>query len=69
MGNYEKTKRFKKGEELQKKALEKYGKENTTTIGHSQGSILARKLGKDSKEIINLNPAYMGEKRKKMSII
>lgn len=62
LGNYEKTDRYKKGKSIQDKAEAKYGAENISTLGHSQGSILARKLGKDTKEIINVNPAYLLEK-------
>jgi hypothetical protein len=43
----------------------KYGKQNISTLGHSQGSVLSRKLGKGTKEIINVNPAYTGEKPQK----
>lgn len=62
LGLYETTSRYKKGKALQEKAYEKYGKENITTVGHSQGAVLARKLGHDSKEVITLNPAYLGER-------
>jgi len=60
-GLYNFTNRYKTGKKIQDKASKKYGKENISTLGHSQGSVLSRKLGQDSKEIINLNPAYMGE--------
>ena len=46
---------FKKAEETQRKAEEKYGTENLTTIGHSKGSIHAEKFGKRGKQIITLN--------------
>ena len=62
IGAYERTNRFKKGKAVQDKAEAKYGKQNISTLGHSQGAILARKLGKDTKEIINVNPAYGFEK-------
>jgi len=61
MGLYDYTDRYKQGAETQKKAETKYGKENISTIGHSQGAVLSRKLGQDTKEIINVNPAWMGE--------
>jgi hypothetical protein len=61
LGMYEYTSRFKKGKSVQDKAEAKYGKKNISTLGHSQGSILSRKLGKDTKEIINVNPAYIFE--------
>jgi hypothetical protein len=65
VGNYENTDRYKRGEKVQKAAEKKYGKENISTIGHSQGAVLSRKLGKDTKEVINVNPAYKGEKQAK----
>ena len=58
LGLYGYTKRAKKGKKTQKEVEEKYGKQNLSTIGHSQGSINAREYGKNSKEIINLNEAY-----------
>ena len=61
-GTYKDTTRYKRGKNLQNKAEAKYGKENISTLGHSQGAILARDLGEDTKEIINVNPAYLGEK-------
>lgn len=60
-GQYEKTKRFKDSKAVQEAAEKKYGNQNISTIGHSQGAILARKLGKNTKEIINLNPFNTGE--------
>ena len=60
-GAYNFTNRYKTGKEIQERAEEKYGSQNVSTLGHSQGGVLARKLGGNSKEIINLNPAYMGE--------
>ena len=62
LGMYDSTERFNNGKKVQDAVYGKYGKENVSTVGHSQGSILARRLGKDSKEIININPAYLGEK-------
>ena len=47
--------RYKHSLEIQKKAEEKYGKDNVSTVGHSLGSYLSSKVGKDSKEVINLN--------------
>ena len=64
-GLYKYTNRYKQGKKLQQRAEAKYGTANTDTIGHSQGAILARELGKDTKNVITLNPAYMGEKEGK----
>jgi hypothetical protein len=65
VGAYDYTPRFKKGKSVQDKAEKKYKKENISTIAHSQGSIIARKVGADTKEVINVNPAYTFEKPKK----
>jgi len=62
MGLYKYTPRYKEGKKLQEATEHKYGSENVSTLGHSQGSHLAREHGQNSKEIINLNPAYKGEK-------
>ena len=53
--NYKGGKRFKHAERIQKLAEDKYGKDNTYTFGHSLGSTISNEVGKDSKEIINLN--------------
>jgi hypothetical protein len=62
VGAYDMTERFKQGRDVQEKAQNKYGVGNVSTVGHSQGAVLSRKLGKDTKEIINLNPAYTNER-------
>lgn len=62
MGMYKYTNRYKTGLQMQRKAEKKYGAKNITTLGHSQGAILARELGQNTKEVITLNPAYKGEK-------
>lgn len=62
VGNYVKTDRFKISKEIQDKAEAKYGKSNIDTIGHSQGAIPSRLLGNDTANVIELNPAYLGEK-------
>ena len=54
---YKQTDRFKKSKEVQKNAEAKYGAQFVTTIGHSQGGLLAEYLGKNSREIITLNKA------------
>jgi len=61
LGNYENTDRYKQGKTIQDQAESKYGAKNISTLGHSQGSVLSRKLGANTKEIINVNPAYKGE--------
>jgi len=65
LGAYKLTGRYKTGKSVQDKVEKKYGKKNISTLGHSQGAILARELGADTKEIINVNPAYTFENPKK----
>ena len=54
---YKQTDRFKEAENVQNKAQQKYGTENLTTIGHSQGGLQAELLGRKGKETITLNKA------------
>ena len=49
---YKDTNRYKKAETVQKAAENKYN--NITTIGHSQGAVIAENLGKNG-EVITLN--------------
>ena len=49
-----KTKRFKHGQKIQNKAIEKYGKDNLLTMGHSLGGTIAENVSKGGK-IITLN--------------
>lgn len=60
-GYYNFTPRYWTGRQIQKGAEQKYGAKNVSTLGHSQGAVLTRKLGKNSKEMITLNPAWLGE--------
>jgi len=60
IGNYEKTARFAEARDVVEKAKKKY--DDIDMLGHSQGAVGARLLGKDAKNIIQVNPAYMGEK-------
>jgi len=54
---YKYTPRYREAKEVQEKAQKKYGNDNITTIGHSQGGLQAEMLGTKSKEIITLNKA------------
>ena len=54
---YKKTARYKEAKKVQNKAEKKYGAQNVSTIGHSQGGLQAELLGGKSKEIITLNKA------------
>ena len=59
---YKHTDRFKRAEKVQNAAEAKYGKQNISTLGHSQGGLLARELGKDTRNVITVNPASLHEK-------
>ena len=54
---YKKTSRYKDAEKVQKLAEQKYDKNKISTVGHSQGGLQAKILGKDTHEIITLNRA------------
>ena len=64
LGAYKLTNRYKKGQKMQKGAEKKYNKYDLETLGHSQGAVLARELGKNG-EVITLNPASKAEKQQK----
>ena len=52
---YMQSTRYKHAKDIQEQAESKYGKENTTTLGHSLGAKLASDLGSNTKEIISYN--------------
>jgi hypothetical protein len=54
---YQYTPRYREAKSVQEKAQRKYGADNITTIGHSQGGLQAEMLGTTGKEIITLNKA------------
>ncbi len=55
---YKDTRRFKVSEMIQKWAEKKYSQGNVTTLGHSQGGLLAALVGQNSKEIIKIQPLH-----------
>jgi hypothetical protein len=55
---YKDTRRFKVSEMIQKWAETKYSQWNVTTLGHSQGGLLAALVGQNSKEIIKIQPLH-----------
>jgi hypothetical protein len=55
LNNYESTDRYKHAKKIQDEAEKKYGSENINTIGHSQGAMVANKLGKNTKNIISVD--------------
>jgi len=54
---YKTTDRYKEAKQVQRNAEKKYGRDNISTIGHSQGGLQAELLGKKGKETITLNKA------------
>jgi hypothetical protein len=59
---YKKQDRYKRSESVQKRANKKYGKENITTVSHSQSGAIANELAKKglTSKSISLNPAILG---------
>ena len=55
---YKQTSRYKTAKKMYDNALKKYKKFQFESIGHSQGSLLARLLSDKSINSIQLNPAY-----------
>jgi hypothetical protein len=66
VGLYGKTDRMKQAKKVQKAAIKKYGHVDVN-VGHSQGGIITRRLNDAglTREVINVNPASMGERHKK----
>jgi hypothetical protein len=54
-GLYEYTPRYRHAKKIQKQTEKKYGASTIDTIGHSQGAMLAEKLGKKTKNVITYN--------------
>lgn len=54
---YQYTPRYREAKSVQEQAQKKYGLDNITTIGHSQGGLQSEMLGTSGKEIITLNKA------------
>jgi len=55
LNNYESTDRYKHGKKIQEQAENKYGAQNVNTLGHSQGAMLASKVGKNTKNVITVD--------------
>jgi hypothetical protein len=60
---YTKQDRYKRAEKVQKQANKKYGKENITTVSHSQSGAIAKELARKglSDASVSLNPAIIGQ--------
>lgn len=54
---YKTTSRYKDARKIQSRAENKYGTQNLSTIGHSQGGLQAEMVGNKGNEIITLNKA------------
>jgi hypothetical protein len=70
-GNYDKTQRYKDIENTQKRAIEKYGKNNVENVGHSQSGEALRILAKRGliNESTALNPAILGKSHEGVDVI
>lgn len=72
LGLHHHTNRYKNSESIQKKANEKYGKENVDLITHSQSGNIAENLAKRGLvggENTSLNPAIMGKHSKDLQVV
>ena len=72
LGLHHHTNRYKNSETIQKKANEKYGKENVDLITHSQSGNIAENLAKRNLvggENTTLNPAIMGSHNKDLQVV
>ena len=70
-GNYDKTARYREVEDVQKKAIEKYGLNNITNVGHSQSGEALRLLSKKglTQDAIAVNPAIIGKPTEGLNVI
>jgi len=57
LGLHNTTKRYKRANETQKKVEQKYGTDQLDVLGHSQSGAFSQEIGKNSKNVIVLNPA------------
>jgi hypothetical protein len=63
LGKYTWTGRYKRAAKVFNEIIERYPHYKISIVSHSQGAIPARNLGKNVFEIIEVNPAYLGEKQ------
>jgi hypothetical protein len=70
-GNYSKTKRYKEVEDTQKKAIQKYGKDNIMNVGHSQSGEALRIMKRNGLlgEAVAVNPAIIGKSTEDIDVI
>ena len=72
LGLHHHSNRYKNSEETQKKANEKYGKENVDLITHSQSGNIAENLAKRNLvggENTSLNPAIIGKHNENLKVV
>jgi hypothetical protein len=72
LGLHQYSNRYKNAEKIQKKANEKYGKDNLSLVSHSQSGNIAQNLAKKKlvgDENITLNPAIIGSHNKKLKVV
>lgn len=56
-GLHNRSKRYKRSNDIQKQVEQKYGTQNLDVLGHSQSGAYAQEIGKNAKNVIVLNPA------------
>jgi len=56
-GLHNKSKRYKRANETQKKVEQKYGTDQLDVLGHSQSGAFSQEIGKNAKNVVVLNPA------------
>nr|WPF46542.1 MAG: hypothetical protein [Lake Baikal virophage 5] len=72
LGLHQYSNRYKNAEKIQKKANEKYGKDNLSLVSHSQSGNIAQNLAKKKlvgDENITLNPAIIGSHNPKLKVV
>jgi hypothetical protein len=71
LGLYHTTKRYKDIEDIQKKAISKYGKENITNVGHSQSGEALRNLANRglTNEAVAVNPFIINKPHEGVDVI
>jgi hypothetical protein len=71
-GLHHHTARYKEAEDIQKKAISKYGKQNVSNVAHSQSGNIVENLAKrglTGEETIAINPAIIGKHHKNVQVI
>jgi hypothetical protein len=71
-GTHKYTNRYKSAEDTQRKANEKYGKENVGLVSHSQSGNIAENFarqGLTGKDNVSLNPAIFGKHHEGLEVV